>query len=72
MGASEYLRGNTNRYRPNHKPETIGYARHLWDHDWSASEIAAQIELSRNAICAIARRNDFAERGSPIKRRTNG
>lgn len=66
---SDRARGNTNRNRPHHPKETIERARALWDIDGlSASAVAARVGLSRGAICAIAHRNDFQERPSPIIR----
>jgi hypothetical protein len=70
MGTEDSRRGNRNRCKPHHPKPLIEAARVLWDvHGLTASEIAPRVGLSRAAVCAIADRNDFAARPSPIKRR---
>lgn len=65
---SDAARGNLNRCKPHHPKALIEQARQLWDGEgYSAKEVAERIGLSRSAVCALARRNDFTERGSPIK-----
>lgn len=62
---SERARGNTNRCRPHHDKAVIERARRLWDtFGLTATRIGRIVGLSRVAICAIARRNGFAERAS--------
>jgi hypothetical protein len=59
---SDAARGNTNRHRPNHAPDVIDRARALWDEGKTASEVAWFLGITREAVCAIARRNDFPAR----------
>lgn len=59
---SEAATGNRNRYKPNHSPELVARARLLWDQGKTASEVAWFVGLSREAVCALARRQKFTSR----------
>lgn len=68
---SDAARGNTNRCKPHHPKEVIECARQLWDVDGLSARLVSQrVGLSRSAICAIAFRNGFQQRPSPIKYRS--
>lgn len=65
---SDKARGNTNRCKPHHPKDLIERARQFWDLGLPASDVAFFVDLSRSAVCAVARRNDFSPRPSPIRR----
>jgi hypothetical protein len=54
-----------------HSDEFIAKVRAIWDRGFTAGRIAGILNVSKNAISGIARRNGFAPRPSPIKRKND-